>query len=141
MHINNVKYTNLSTKLKIYNEYNYGSSYYFFTKTLIFIINTVVKPTNVIAKLKNNPSKPSYYLPLLVFHYIPPLLFYEKNGTLWIILYTTPAKHTINIIIDPINHNLGFKNNGLAIINKIAPKHNAPTNTPITVNASVADAL
>lgn len=56
-------------------------------------------------------------------------------------MYTTPAKQVINIIIDPINHNFGFKNKGLPTINKIAPIVNAPNKIPITVRASDVEAL
>lgn len=36
---------------------------------------------------------------------------------------------------------MGFKNNGLPKINNIVPIAKAPNNIPITVNASVVDAL
>ena len=45
------------------------------------------------------------------------------------------------MIIDPINHNFGFRNNGLAIINIRAPNVKAPRRTPITVSASEVEAL
>lgn len=45
------------------------------------------------------------------------------------------------MIIDPINHNFGFKNMGLAIMNIRAPNVKTPKRAPITVSASCVEAL
>ena len=47
----------------------------------------------------------------------------------------------MKIIIDPINHNFGFKKIGLPIIKSIAPNDRTPKRAPITVRASDVDAL